>query len=207
MYLAVGILVGPYVLGRLGISGAGFTSTTDVKQYDIFSEAALGFIAFDIGNEFRPSQLRKIGKQATVIAFTQALSATLMVVRQYKAKGPLTKILLPIVALDDAIGLIVFAISSGVARVLTSGGLDLISVVWEPPLEVVLSILLGALGGSKLMKCGGHICRYPGIMLFPRAGVALGMSMTVTETMEGGRIIRNITLFAVLAYELITPCS
>src|SRR5699024_6124841 len=131
-----GILIGPYLLGQLGIRGLGFVSAENVKEYSIFCDVALGFIAFDIGNEFRLSQLRAIGKQATVIAFTQALSATilvdaamiglhflmpdvvslsmalilgaiatatapaatLMVVRQYKAKGPLTSILLPIVA-------------------------------------------------------------------------------------------------------------
>ena len=50
------------------------------------------------------------------IATATAPAATLMVVRQYKAKGPLTKLLLPIVALDDAVGLIAFAVSFGVAK-------------------------------------------------------------------------------------------
>ena len=45
------------------------------------------------------------------IATATAPAATLMVVRQYKADGPLTRLLLPIVALDDAVGLIVFAVS------------------------------------------------------------------------------------------------
>lgn len=136
-YLVAGILVGPYVLGQIGVHGLGFISTDNVKQYDIFSNVALGFIAFDIGNEFRLKQLKQIGRQATVVAFTQALSATvlvdvvmiglhfampnvvtmpmalilgaiatatapaatLMVVRQYKADGPLTRILLPIVCI------------------------------------------------------------------------------------------------------------
>lgn len=365
-YLVAGILVGPYVLGQIGVHGLGFISTDNVKQYDIFSNVALGFIAFDIGNEFRLKQLKQIGKQATVVAFTQALSATvlvdvimiglhfampnvvtmpmalilgaiatatapaatLMVVRQYKADGPLTRILLPIVALDDAIGLVVFAISSGVARAFISGSLDITSILVEPLIEVILSLLLGSvmgwlltiaekyfesnskrlsvvitfvlltvalamvefdvggihigfssllvcmmLGtifcnichfsedmmaradkwtaplfilffvlsgaelelsvfqnlaivgigviyiiarsmgkwtgayfGSKLMKCGEMIHKYLGITLLPQAGVALGMSMTVTQTMgEHGRIIRNITLFSVLIYELVGP--
>ncbi len=81
------------------------------------------------------------------IASATAPAATLMVVRQYKAKGPLTDILLPIVALDDAVGLVLFAVSFGIARALMSGHVDLLSVVLEPVLEVVLSLLLGAVMG------------------------------------------------------------
>ncbi|MBO5879883.1 MAG: cation:proton antiporter, partial [Clostridia bacterium] len=142
-YLVAGILVGPYVLGQFGIQGLGFISEDDVKSYELLKEVALGFIAFSIGNEFRLTQLKKIGKQATVIGILQAVittvlvdavlitlhfikpelitievaivlgaiaaatapAATLMVVKQYKAKGNLTDILLPVVALDDAVGL------------------------------------------------------------------------------------------------------
>lgn len=43
------------------------------------------------------------------VATATAPAATLMVVKQYKAKGPVTEVLLPVVALDDAVGLIVFA--------------------------------------------------------------------------------------------------
>lgn len=81
------------------------------------------------------------------VASATAPAATLMVVRQYKAKGPLTDLLLPIVALDDAVGLILFAVSFGVAKALISGHVDIISVIVEPVLEVVLSLLLGAVMG------------------------------------------------------------
>lgn len=184
-YLVAGILVGPYLLGAFGVKGLGFVSMEDIHTYKIIPDVALGFIAFSIGNEFRLPQLRKIGKQATVIGIFQAVfatvlvdaaliglhflipdklplasavvlgavasatapAATLMVVRQYKAKGPLTDILLPIVALDDAVGLIVFAISFGVAKAMISGKVDILSVIVEPVLEVVLSFLLGLVMG------------------------------------------------------------
>lgn len=82
------------------------------------------------------------------IASATAPAATLMVVNQYKAKGPLTDLLLPIVALDDAVGLIIFAVSFGIAKSMVSGGaLDFVSVIVEPLLEVVLSLLLGAVMG------------------------------------------------------------
>lgn len=81
------------------------------------------------------------------VASATAPAATLMVVRQYKAKGPLTDILLPIVALDDAVGLVLFAVSFGVAKALIHGEVDLLSVVLEPVLEVVLSLVLGAVMG------------------------------------------------------------
>ncbi len=184
-YLVAGILIGPYLLGAVGIKGLGFTSMEEIDSFGIISDVALGFIAFSIGNEFRMSELKHIGKQATVIGILQAVAATvlvdialigihfiipdkfplpaaiilgavasatapaatLMVVRQYKAKGPVTNILLPIVALDDAVGLVLFAVSFGVAKALHMGNADLVSVIVEPILEVVLSVALGAVMG------------------------------------------------------------
>lgn len=185
-YLVAGIIIGPFCLGMLDIPGLGFNKTHDVEAFKIFSEVALGFIAFTIGNEFRIKQLKAIGKQATVIAIIQALTATvlvdaslialsflmpdtltppvaivlgaiatatapaatLMVVRQYKAKGKLTDILLPVVALDDAVGLIVFAVSFGVAKAMENGQFDLVSIIVNPLLEIVLSLLLGFIMGA-----------------------------------------------------------
>ncbi len=364
-YLVAGIVVGPYLLGALGINGLGFVSMADVGTYSILCDVALGFIAFSIGNEFRLAQLKKIGKQATVIGIVQAVvatllvdaaligmhfimpdkisleaaivlgavasatapAATLMVVRQYKAKGPLTDLLLPVVALDDAVGLVVFAISFGIAKALGEGNADLASIIIEPLLEVVLSLLLGlvmgllftyverffhsnskrlsmsvtfvfltvalsmlkfeiggihiafssllvcmmlgtvfcnicdfseelmgrvdrwtaplfvlffvlsgaelelsvfsdwaivvigviyiiarsagkclgAYGSAKMTKCDDNIVKYLGITLLPQAGVALGMAMKATELGADGMIVSNITLFAVLIYELFGP--
>ena len=364
-YLVAGILVGPYVLGQFGVPGLGFVSLEDVETYSILSDVALGFIAFSIGNEFRLSQLKKIGKQATVIGILQALittlvvdaaliglhfampdklslsaaivlgaiatatapAATLMVVRQYKAKGPLTDILLPVVALDDAVGLVVFAISFGVAKALNAGAVSILSIVLEPILEVVLSLLLGFVMGllftfcerffhsrskrlamsvtfvlltvalsmiefeiagvhvafssllvcmmlgavfcnicdfseelmdrvdrwtaplfviffvlsgaeleldvfadlaiviigliyilarsfgkysgafisAKAVKCDDKIVKYLGVTLLPQAGVALGMAIKAETLGPEGHIVANITLFAVLVYELIGP--
>ena len=184
-YLVTGILIGPFCLGALGVSGLGFTSFSELESFSIISDVALGFIAFSIGNEFRLSQLKKIGKQATVIGIFQAVvatllvdlaliglhllipekfplpaaiilgavasatapAATLMVVRQYKAKGPVTDTLLPVVAIDDAVGLVLFAISFGVAGAILNGQIDIISVLVEPILEVILSLGLGAIMG------------------------------------------------------------
>ncbi len=184
-YLVAGILIGPYCLGAFGVEGLGFISMDNIKTYRLLSDTALGFIAFSIGNEFRVSQLRKIGKQATIIGIAQAVvttlivdaaliglhfiipdklplsaaivlgaiasatapAATLMVVKQYKAKGPVTDILLPIVAIDDAVGLVLFAVSFGIAKALISGEVSLLSVILEPVLEVVFSLILGAVMG------------------------------------------------------------
>ena len=364
-YLVAGILVGPYVLGQLGIEGLGFISHADVKSYSIIADVALGFIAFSIGNEFRLSHLKNTGKQATIIGVCQAVvatllvdaaliglhflmpdklslpaaiilgaiasatapAATLMVVRQYKAKGPLTDILLPIVALDDAVGLGLFAVSFGVAKALVSGKIDVLSIIVEPILEVILSLLLGALIGwlfnffekffhsrskrlsmsvafilvavalsqlkfeiagihvafssllvcmmlgtmfcnicdfseelmerverwsapllvlffvisgaelelsvftdwaivvigivyilarsigkysgafvsAKAVKCEPSIVKYLGITLLPQAGVALGMAMKAQVLGADGLMAANITLFAVLIYEIVGP--
>ena len=261
------------------------------------------------------------------IATATAPAATLMVVRQYKAKGPLTDLLLPIVALDDAVGLIVFAVCFGIARTLVSGNIDMISIIVNPLVEIACSLILGAVMGwiltqleklfhsntnrlnmtiafvfltvslsmisfsighvhvgfssllvcmmlgtvfcntcdlsedlmeaadkwtsplfalffvisgselelsvftdwaivvigivyivfrcigkyagtyisAKATKCAPQICKYLGITLFPQAGVALGMCATAMQLGEQGSLIRNITLFAVLIYEIVGP--
>ena len=261
------------------------------------------------------------------IATATAPAATLMVVRQYKAEGPLTKLLLPIVALDDAVGLVVFAVSFGIAKTLTSGDIDLVSILVNPFVEIICSLVLGAVMGwvltqleklfnsntnrlnltigvvfltaslsmlefsigpvhihfsslltcmmlgtvfcnicplsedlmkaadkwtsplfalffvvsgaelelgvfadqaiviigivyiifrcagkysgtlvsAKATKCEPQICKYLGITLFPQAGVALGMCTIAMQLGEQGNLIRNITLFAVLIYELVGP--
>ncbi len=187
-FLIAGLAIGPYGLGSVGVHGMGFNSMADVEAISVASQVALGFIAFSIGNEFRLSELKEIGKQATVIGIAQALitmilvdvaliglhflapnvitlpaaitlgaiatatapAATLMVVRQYKAKGKLTDLLLPIVALDDAVGLVCFAVSFGVAQALQSGTVDLISIVVNPLIEIVGSLILGSIMGLLL---------------------------------------------------------
>ena len=187
-YLVAGILIGPYCLG---IEGLGFVSAESVQALGLFSDVALGFIAFAIGNEFRLSQLKKIGGKATFIGILQAVitaavvdaallvlhiflgeklpvpmaltlgaiaaatapAATLMVVRQYKAKGKLTDLLLPIVAIDDAVGLVVFSVSFGVARAMVNGEFSIISIAVEPIIEIVCSLALGALMGVLFTFC------------------------------------------------------
>jgi len=364
-YLIAGVLIGPYCMGRLGISGLGFNTHAAVEALSLISEVALGFIAFSIGSEFRLAELKKTGMQATIIGIFQALvatlfvdlalyamhifmpdkislpqvitlgaiatatapAATLMVVRQYKAKGPLTNLLLPIVALDDAVGLIVFAVSFGIAKTLIVGTIDFVSIIINPLVEIIASLTLGAIMGwiltqlekmfnsntnrlnmtitfvlltvalsmldfhigpvhisfssllvcmmlgtifcnicplshdlmgmadkwtsplfalffvisgaelelgvfgdwaivllgvvyiifrslgkymgsfvsAKMTKCDSNICKYLGITLLPQAGVALGMCATAMQLGEAGNLIRNITLFAVLIYELFGP--
>ena len=81
------------------------------------------------------------------VASATAPAATLMVVKQYKAKGPVTSTLLPVVALDDAVGLVLFAVSFGVAKAMIADEISLISILLEPVLEVIVSLALGALMG------------------------------------------------------------
>ncbi|MBR3036225.1 MAG: cation:proton antiporter, partial [Lachnospiraceae bacterium] len=251
----------------------------------------------------------------------------LLVVRQYKAKGEVTSLLLPIVALDDAVGLVVFAVLFGISKTLVTGSADLIAIIFNPIIEIVCSLALGSLMGwvltqleklfnsntnrlnmtialvfltaalskiefdagpvkigfSSLLTCmmlGTIFCnicplsddmmkasdkwtspllalffvisgaelelsvftdifivgvgaiyiltrcigkyfgarvsagwvhcsekvrKYLGITLFPQAGVALGMCTIAMSLGEPGRTIRNITLFAILVYEMIGP--
>ena len=84
------------------------------------------------------------------IASATAPAATLMVVRQYKADGPLTRLLMLVVAIDDAVGLLLFSVSFGIATALESGAINVIGVVVEPLIEIVLSIGLGTIMGLLL---------------------------------------------------------
>lgn len=289
----------------------------------IFVDVALFGIHLIMPNVLSLPQVITLG----AIATATAPAATLMVVRQYKAKGPLTKLLLPIVALDDAVGLVVFAVSFGIAKTLVSGSVDLISIIVNPLVEIVCSLILGAVMGwiltqleklfnsntnrlnltigivfltaslamfdfhigpvhiqfsslltcmmlgtvfcnicplsfdlmaasdkwtsplfalffvisgaelelnvflkpaivligivyiisrsagkyfgtfasAKMTACSPAICKYLGITLLPQAGVALGMCTIAMELGSDGALIRNITLFAVLIYEIVGP--
>ena len=187
-YLVAGLLLGPFFIGLLGIPGLGFSSMESVERLNILSQVALGFIAFTIGNEFRVSQLKTMGRQAIIVGILQAVcatlmvdaalillhfirpeaisvssaitlgaiaaatapAATLMVVRQYKADGPMTRLLLMVVAIDDAVGLVLFSASFGVAMALESGTISVVSVLVEPVVEIVLSLLLGSVAGLAL---------------------------------------------------------
>lgn len=84
------------------------------------------------------------------IASATAPAATLMVVRQYKADGPLTRLLLLVVAIDDAVGLVLFSASFGIATALESGAVSIAAVILEPVVEIVLSLGLGAVMGLLL---------------------------------------------------------
>ena len=112
-------------------------------------DASMILLHFILGEEVLPLP-------ATItlgaIASATAPAATLMVVRQYKAKGPVTDLLLPIVALDDAVGLIIFAVSIGIAQAMEGGTLNVISVIVNPLLEIVCSLILGALMGLLLTE-------------------------------------------------------
>ena len=187
-YLVAGLLIGPFCLGRLNIPGLGFQSLHQVEMMGIITQTALGFIAFTIGNEFRLSQLKTMGRSAITIGILQAVittvvvdiilialhlcfptvisvpvaitlgaiasatapAATLMVVRQYKADGPLTRLLMLVVAIDDAVGLVLFSVSFGIATALSSGQVSVLAVVVEPILEIILSLALGSLMGWLL---------------------------------------------------------
>ena len=238
-YLVCGLLLGPYLLGALDVTGIGFTTPESVSRLDIISQTALGFIAFTIGNEFRVAQLKAMGRQAITVGIFQAVfttalvdaalvalhfanpelisissaitlgaiaaatapAATLMVVRQYKADGPLTKLLLLVVAIDDAVGLVLFSASFGVATALESGAISILTVLVEPVVEIVLSLALGGFAGwvlywvekyfhsrSKRLSISiGFVLLTVGLSMaeFEAGGVRCGFSLLLVCMMTG----------------------
>lgn len=223
-YLVAGLLLGPYLLGSLGIPGFGFATLEDAAALDLFSQVALGFIAFTIGNEFRLEQLRSMGRQAITVGILQAVvttivvdialltlhfirpelisvssaitlgaiasatapAATLMVVRQYKADGPMTKLLLLVVAIDDAVGLMLFSASFGVASALESGSVSMTTVLVEPVVEILLSLGLGVLAGVVLNWVEKYFHSRSKRLSISIAFVLLTVGLSMTEFTVGG---------------------
>ncbi|MBQ7521176.1 MAG: cation:proton antiporter, partial [Clostridia bacterium] len=183
-FLVAGLVIGPCV--------GGIITKEQAASMGVISDAALGFIAYSIGAEFKLSYLKKIGKAPLTITAFQGLTtalcvdaglialsaafpqlgitvpmalllgaialatapaATLMVVRQYKADGPVTRMLLPVVAMDDALGLMVFSVSASVAEGMLGGEMTAGSMVVTPLLEIVGSVALGAALGFVLAFC------------------------------------------------------
>ena len=107
-----------------------------------------------VGLHFINPSLISVSSAITLgaIAAATAPAATLMVVRQYKADGPLTRLLLLVVAIDDAVGLVLFSASFGVASALESGSISAVTVLVEPVIEILLSLLLGGAAGWVLYR-------------------------------------------------------
>lgn len=114
----------------------------------LFVEAGMIALGFLIPGMFRDQ--KEIVPQSLVmgaIALATAPAATLMVVRQYKADGPVTRMLLPVVAMDDALGLMVFSVNTSVASAMMGGEMTVYSVLLKPLIGIVGSLLLGTVLG------------------------------------------------------------
>ena len=120
------------------------------------------------------------------IAAATAPAATLMVVRQYKADGPLTKLLLLVVAIDDAVGLVLFSASFGVATALESGSISLVTVLVEPVVEIVLSLVLGAVAGWVLYRLEKYFFSRSKRLTLSIAFVLLTVGFSMVEFEIGG---------------------
>ena len=179
-FLIAGVIVGPYVLGRFNIGFAnqfelskvgilsnialGFIAFDIGHEFMLSKLREMGKAATFVGifqavittllvdAILIPLNILPLSVSIILgaIASATAPAATLMVVRQFKAKGSVTDILLPVVALDDAAGLIIFAVSMGVAQSLDGGTINLTSVIINPIVEIICSLILGGVMGIIL---------------------------------------------------------
>ncbi|MBO5109142.1 MAG: sodium:proton antiporter, partial [Clostridia bacterium] len=102
--------------------------------------------------------------------------------------------------------LILFFVISGAElelSVFAQGAVVVVGIVYI--LARSLGKYFGAGISARATKCSPSIIKYLGITLLPQAGVALGMAIKAVELGPDGAIVRNITLFAVLVYELVGP--
>ena len=114
------------------------------------------------------------------IACATAPAATLMVIRQYKARGPVVDTLVPVVAFDDAVALIAFAVLFSLSKSLAGGtSVSVMEVLVVPLLEILISLGLGAvLGllvsvGCKFFKSRAN----RSIMIICAVFIVVGLSM------------------------------
>lgn len=175
-YLIVGLIIGPYMLGiideptlnSLGIVSSlalGFIAFSIGVEFKIrhikeigksaititMFQALLATLFVDVALLIAIPSMPAEAIVLGAIATATAPAATLMVVRQYKAKGIVTGTLLPVVALDDAVGLVVFAISNSIALSMLSGAsLTVLNLVVWPLLEIIVSLAVGAIIGGLL---------------------------------------------------------
>ena len=123
------------------------------------------------------------------IASATAPAATLLVVRQFKAKGAVTEILLPVVALDDAIALVCFAVASGIARGLLGGDIDIYSIVINPIIAILMSLVLGAVFGFILAGLERWFHSNKNRMIFIVSGVMITTALAMLEIKVGPAVI------------------
>ena len=147
-------------LGFIALSIGEEFKISKIKEYGpkvliiTFLQAILAVVLVDVGLVLACYFLNlnlAIAICLGAIATATAPAATLMVIHQYKAKGPLVDLLLPVVAFDDAIGLIVFAVSVSISRLfVTTSGVSLISLLVMPMIEIFGSLALGFVLGILL---------------------------------------------------------
>ena len=232
-YLIVGLLAGPYVLNLIPLD--------TVDSLGIIPEAALGFIAFSIGAEFKFSYLKKVGKAPIIIACLESFgavlvvdlvliaagndvpfslclgaiaaatapAATLMVVKQYKAHGPVTETLLPVVALDDATALMCFGILVAIAKTIEGGvGDNIAMTILKPLLEIIAALAIGIIFGIlfrflvKWFTGRGNRLAVTYALVF--ACIGLGEMLNVSSLlacMALGATLANTSSFADVIFE------
>ena len=81
------------------------------------------------------------------IAAATAPAATIMVIKQYRAKGPVTETLLSVVALDDATALIMYSVATAVAGAIAGKSSSAAELVFAPAKEIFGAIIAGAVLG------------------------------------------------------------
>ena len=201
-YLIAGLLIGPCVLGlvpqatldKLNIIttiALGFIAFSIGGEFKLSSIRSIGknVIIITLFQSIMAAALVDIVLCACgfnvsesiilgAIATATAPAATLMVVRQYKAKGELTNTLLPVVAMDDAVGLIVFAVSSAIADTLASGAQPSVyTMAIAPLIEIALSLLSGGLLGFLISLSMRFFHSRANKMCICIAGVVLGVAV------------------------------
>jgi Kef-type K+ transport system membrane component KefB len=177
-YLVAGLLLGPVS----ALFGHQIISTESLEDYHIISHIALGFIAFQVGNELWFGKLKKTGSKIAIITIIQAVATVgvvialllafgqdlpialvlgaiaaatapapiMILVKKYRTKGELTDTILPVVGLDDAVGVIIFGVLLSISISIagnTGEALTFLEMIKHPMIELGYSIAIGTFVG------------------------------------------------------------
>ena len=226
-YILLGILLGPYALN---VTGGGLIASSEllsnivlgfiafhigknfsVEHFKMIGKAVLSvsitvtvatLICVTVGIYYVAHQPFHIALLFGAISTATAPATTMMVIRQYKARGMFTDVLLGTVAIDDAWGIMIFSVSLAIAQVLQVGQFSewiIMAVTIKAAAKIFLSVILGSIMAIIASRISGYLKRREDVLTFIlgailiNTGVALYFHMSpLLSNMFFGAMLVNI---------------
>lgn len=223
-YLLAGLLIGPHVLGiipadiavqlelvsEMALAFIAFTIGLSFKKSYFkavgFTPVVIAIFEAMVAVFLVQGMLVVTGNDLSfslvlgAIAAATAPAATIMVIKQYRAKGPVTSTLMSVVAIDDAVALIAFGFSVAIAKALNNPGAGIASAIFQPFKEILFSVLIGAAVGLFIKvpmkffkKSGNRLVIIIGCVFLTSALASIFGASELLACMIAGTVFCNIS--------------